>query len=177
MNILRSGTLTLEPQVAAHAAEMFRVLSDPMLYDFENAPPASERWLAERYARLEARQSADGAQQWLNWVVRLESGELCGYVQATIVASGSALVAYELGSRWWRRGIGSAAVRAMLDELASRHAVPMAVAVFKRANHRSLGLLRHLGFEPGSAAQRTQFAVDDDEDIRMKLLHGDAAAR
>lgn len=41
----------LEPQVAAHASEMFDVLSDPAIYEFENEPPPSEAWLVERYAR------------------------------------------------------------------------------------------------------------------------------
>jgi [ribosomal protein S5]-alanine N-acetyltransferase len=33
--------LSLEPQVVAHAEEMFVVLSDPAIYQFENAPPDS----------------------------------------------------------------------------------------------------------------------------------------
>ena len=33
--------LTLEPLTAAHAEEMFAVLSDPAIYEFENKPPAS----------------------------------------------------------------------------------------------------------------------------------------
>jgi hypothetical protein len=48
VHILRAGALVLEPQVAAHAAEMFRVLGDPAIYEFENAPPESEAWLARR---------------------------------------------------------------------------------------------------------------------------------
>ena len=72
---LHAGSTTLEPQIAAHAAEMYAVLADPAIYEFENAPPPSRQWLAERYARLEARRSADGSQRWLNWVVRLASGE------------------------------------------------------------------------------------------------------
>ena len=53
-------SITLEPQVAAHAREMFEILSDPAIYEFENAPPESESRLAERYARLETRLSNDG---------------------------------------------------------------------------------------------------------------------
>lgn len=45
----------LEPLVAGHAGEMFRVLSDPAIYAYENEPPASEQWLAARYAALEKR--------------------------------------------------------------------------------------------------------------------------
>ena len=119
-----------------------------MIYIYENQPPASLDALTQRFQRLEARQSPDGSQQWLNWVLRQRSdGKLIGYVQATVQADGRALVAYErpqgrrlaapapprgrrntwggpafvsheLASRHWGQGLGSEAVQAMLDELA-----------------------------------------------------------
>ena len=52
MNTIRVGSLVLEPQVAAHAAEMFAVLSDPALYELENAPPESQAFLERRFALL-----------------------------------------------------------------------------------------------------------------------------
>lgn len=146
MNTLRAGALTLEPQLERHAPEMFRVLSDPAIYEFENAPPESEDWLRRRFARLESRRSADGTEQWLNWVIRLPSGELAGYVQATVRGERPALVAYELASRHWRQGIGSAAVAAVLAELQGAHGVQWFAAVLKTANFRSMALLRKLGF-------------------------------
>ena len=30
---------TLEPQTAAHASEMFALLQDPRIYEYENEPP------------------------------------------------------------------------------------------------------------------------------------------
>jgi hypothetical protein len=81
---IRAGDLVLEPQVEAHAAEMFAVLSDPAIYEFENESPPSEARLAGRFRRLESRRSPDGRERWLNWVVRLPSGELAGYVQAMV---------------------------------------------------------------------------------------------
>ena len=41
MRALRTARLRLEPQRAAHADEMFQVLSDPAIYTYENAPPTS----------------------------------------------------------------------------------------------------------------------------------------
>jgi ribosomal-protein-alanine N-acetyltransferase len=111
--------------------------------------------LRERFARLESRASADGSEQWLNWVIRLPTNELAGYVQASVLGGGQAYVAYELASRHWRQGIASAALGAVLLELAQSLRVHDAYAVFKAANHRSLGLLRKLGFAvlaPGIAA-------------------------
>ena len=101
MNRVPAGTLVLEPQLAVHAAQMFEVLSDPAIYEFENTPPVSAASLAERFARLESRVSPDRTEQWLNWVIRLPTGALAGYVQATIAADGTAHIAYELGSAFW----------------------------------------------------------------------------
>ena len=39
---------------------------------------ASAAALRERFERLESRASADGREQWLNWVVRLDSGAIAG---------------------------------------------------------------------------------------------------
>ncbi len=169
MNRITTGSLVLEPQTAAHAAEMFEVLSDPAIYEFENAPPASAASLIERFTRLESRISPDSAEQWLNWVVRLPSGALAGYVQATITADRTAHIAYELASRFWRQGIGSAAVSGMLAELAATYGVSTFVATLKSRNHRSLALLRRLGFESlGSAAV--------DEVVMCKRLDGPAVS-
>jgi [ribosomal protein S5]-alanine N-acetyltransferase len=66
---LRSGELTLEPQTAAHAHEMFVVLSDPAIYEFENAAPTSETNLSDPFKKLESRKSRDGSERWLNWVI------------------------------------------------------------------------------------------------------------
>lgn len=63
MRTIATARLALEPQVAAHADEMFVVLADPAIYEHENEPPASVEWLRERYRRLESRRSPDG-REW-----------------------------------------------------------------------------------------------------------------
>ena len=163
MKTLVTTLCTLEPQVVAHAPEMFVVLGDPAIYEFENAPPSSEAWLAERFAKLETRTSADGTERWLNWVVRLPGGELAGYTQATVLPSGVAFVAYELASRFWRQGLGSCAVRATIAELAEAYGVHTVLAVLKARNFRSLALLGHLGFSPASPELNAQAGPDPDE--------------
>jgi RimJ/RimL family protein N-acetyltransferase len=157
MNRVDAGPLVLEPQVAAHAAEMFDVLSDPAIYEFEGSPPVSMAWLVDRYARLESRASPDGAELWLNWVIRLRSGALAGYVQATVTSDRTAFVAYQLASKFWRQGIGRAAVSAMIAELEAAYGVRTFMASLKERNYRSRGLLRALGFESVGAGG------DDDE--------------
>jgi RimJ/RimL family protein N-acetyltransferase len=163
MRTLVATRCSLEPQLAAHAKEMFAVLQDPALYEFENAPPRSEAWLAERFARLESRTSTDGTELWLNWVVRLPSGELIGYTQATVRRSGIASMAYEIASRYWRQGFGSSAVGAMLIELAAQYGVHTFLAVLKARNFRSVALLEHLGFVPATADQAEGAGAEPDE--------------
>ncbi len=158
----------LVPQMRAHASEMFGVLSDPAIYEFENEPPPSEEWLATQYEHLESRVSADGTQKWLNWVVRLPQGQLAGYVQATVLPSFQALVAYELNSRYWRRGIGSAALRAMLEELRTEYGVCRYIAVLKARNFRSRALLGRLGFEPAGEIEAAARRDEQDELVMVK---------
>lgn len=168
--VIATPRMALEPQRAGHATEMFALLSDPEIYRFENEPPASPAWLHERFTKLETRHSTDGSEAWLNWVLRLRSGELIGYVQATVDAQGQALIAYVLASPHWGQGLAREAVQAMLTELAAAWRVRLLLAVFKRSNLRSRRLLERLGFEPGSAAQRLQFEVEDDEDLMQREL-------
>lgn len=178
LDILNARDLVLEPLAERHADEMFDVLCDPAIYEFENAPPQSLEWLRARYRRLESCRSADGSEHWLNWVVRLPSGALAGYVQATVCGDDRAFVAYELASRFWRQGIGRAAVRALLDELAARHAVRTCLAVFKARNFRSEALLRSLGFQAPAAGAAPPVECEPDERVMVKLLvahAGDAA--
>ena len=151
MRTIACERVVLEPQVAAHADEMFVVLGDPALYEYENEAPPSVDWLRERFARLESRRSADGAQRWLNWVVRLRAAGLIGYVQATVFPTGRAAIAYVLGSEYWGRGLAGEACQAMIAELAEHYEVVTVYAIFKRRNVRSARLLERLGFAPTSA--------------------------
>lgn len=122
MRTLMTARGVLEPLVAGHAGEMFGVLGDPAIDEYENEPPASEAWLARRYAALEQRGPGDGAdgsagELWLNWVVRLGDGSAAGFVQATVTGGdsggggggggGEAYVAFVLNSAYWGRGWGA----------------------------------------------------------------------
>lgn len=150
MHIIEASGVTLEPQMAAHAGEMFAVLSDPEIYQYENEAPPSVEWLHARFTKLESRCSPDGQEQWLNWVIRLPTSELIGFVQATVPPGGRAAIAYELSSAYWGRGLASRAVQAMIGELQERYAVCHLSAVFKRKNQRSMRLLERLGFSLAS---------------------------
>ncbi len=190
MKTLQSPRCTLEPQVAAHAPEMFVVMCDPAIYEFEGVPPPSLELLEAGLRRRESRWSPDGTEQWLNWVVRLPNvelsrevkgdamgdmkegvkGELTGYVQSTVLQSGAAYVAYEFSSRFWRQGLGYAAVGLMLLELVESYGVHTFVAALKTRNVRSMGLLTKLGFEAANSQQAALFEFDPlDETLVVKL--------
>ncbi len=163
MNTLRGGATILEPLRAAHAEEMFAALADPAIYEFENEPPQSVDVLHARYVKLETRVSPDGDELWLNWAVRHSSGELTGFVQATVLPVRHAYVAYVLNSRFWRQGIATDSVRAALEELAANYSVVEVFAVLKAANYRSLGLLRKLGFTPLAPGALPPWPPEKDE--------------
>lgn len=156
MRVIDTASLTLEPQAAAHAEEMFVVLSDPAIYEYENEPPPSLEWLRARFTRLESRRSSDGQEQWLNWVIRLPTSELIGYVQATVRPGGQAAIAYELSSAHWGLGLARQAVQAMISELVEHYQVRSLFAILKRDNLRSVRLLGRLGFSPASPEQHAE---------------------
>jgi ribosomal-protein-alanine N-acetyltransferase len=164
MRIVETSNLRLEPQTAAHAEEMFAVLADPAIYEYENEPPSSVEWLRARYARLESRHSADGREQWLNWVICLPtSGPLIGYVQATLRPDRHAAIAYVLSSKHWGRGLATQAVEAMIAELAAHYEVRGLTAVLKRGNLRSRRLLERLGFSIASPMLRAGLRTEPGE--------------
>ena len=158
----------LEPQTASHAEEMFGVLSDPAIYEYENAPPRSLEWLRKRFAKLETRRSPDGTEHWLNWVIRIPTSELIGYVQATVHPDGHAAIAYELASRFWGRGLARAAVEAMVSALEEDYGVRRLSAVFKRRNHRSQRLLERLGFSPATPELHAELGAEPAEMLMVK---------
>ena len=95
--------------------------------------------------------------------MRLASGEAIGYVQATVLEEGDALIAYEFGSAWWGRGLASEAVRAAMDHLVCRYQVKRIGAVFKRANNRSRRLLLRVGLRVAEAGEFPSSLAADDE--------------
>jgi RimJ/RimL family protein N-acetyltransferase len=169
MRAIDAGTLTLEPQLREHADFFFNDPATTEIYTYENAPPPSIDWLRTRYEKLESRQSADGAEQWLNWVIRIKGNGLIGYVQATLRRDGSAAIAYEMSSAHWGQGLGRHATEAMIAELIEHYRITMLFAVAKRGNFRSLRMLERLGFASGGpSAQRARRAARRDADVSQR---------
>lgn len=147
MQTLTAGSFVLEPLTAAHAEAMFDALADPEIYRYLDYPAApSLEYLRTRYTKLETRRSADGSEAWLNWVVRVPGEAPLGHVQATVLPTGDAWVAYLLNSRHWGRGIAHTAMQAMVEHLAAVYGVKRYMATVEVDNRRSIRLLERLGF-------------------------------
>ena len=170
MRVIETGSLTLEPQTAAHAEEMFAVLGDPAIYEYENEPPPSPDWLRARFTKLESRRSPSGREQWLNWVIRLPSSELIGYVQATVHPNGRAAIPYEMSSAYWGRGLARKAVQVIISELVGRYRVRSLPSVLKRENLRSMRLLERLGFSLASPEQHAKHRVEPGELLMLREI-------
>ena len=158
--------ISLEPLTAAHAAELFTVLSDPAIYTYiSDQPPTSEAALAERYRRLESRSSPDGTQQWLNWAIRhLADGQCIGYVQATVHPGPTADFAFVLVPAYWGLGLAHEASSAALSLLFTQHQVASVFATADRRNLRSSALLLRLGFQRIPAAIYPHGSVEESDD-------------
>jgi RimJ/RimL family protein N-acetyltransferase len=167
---LRAPGLRLEPLQRQHAAALFPLLSDPLLYThLDYGPPPSLAHLENLYQRLEARRSPDGAETWLNWAVMDERhGAGIGYVQATVIAGGRAWVAYVLGRAHWGRGHGRASTAAMIEHLAREYGVMQCLACAERANRRSLALLESLGFRPASPDEAAKHELSASEVLYLR---------
>jgi RimJ/RimL family protein N-acetyltransferase len=114
----RTQRLELRPLMQIDAEEMFPILSDPAIYQFTHGdPPTSVEALTELYKVRESRQSPDGTEHWLNWIIRVrESNVAIGFTQATI-AENKACIAWVVGTSWQRNGYASEAARAMINWL------------------------------------------------------------
>ncbi len=145
--MIEANGLRLEPLVVAHADEMFAPLSAAAIYDYmPGEPPASPDALRKRYEMLAKGRSPDARDQWLNWIVRLKSGQCAGFVQATIYPRRTGDFAYVLAPEFWGRGIGFEACRAALSYIERDLRVIALFATVDPANLRSIRLLSRLNF-------------------------------
>lgn len=111
--------LRLDPLEVSDAAEMVGVLSDPALYAVTGGEPPTLDELTERYRRQVFGRSADGREEWLNWVVRVDHVAV-GFVQATVSDERRASIAWVIGLAWQGHGYATEAARSMMVRLRDR---------------------------------------------------------
>ena len=135
MNALSTARLDLQPLLVSHADAMFEVLSDEKLYRYLDYPPHSSlQHTRDIYKRLEARESPDGRQRWLNWIVVPRGQQPAGFVQATVAQPQTAWIAYLLGQAQWGKGYATEAVAAMMAHLADHYDVTRYLATVEAEN-------------------------------------------
>jgi RimJ/RimL family protein N-acetyltransferase len=113
--------LELRPLVPEDADEMASALGDERLHDFTGGHPLPPEQLRTRYERLAGGWSADGAEQWCNWIIRVQpSGDAVGFVEATATdAAQAATIAWVVGVPWQGRGYAAEAAIAVVGWLAA----------------------------------------------------------
>lgn len=161
LSALETERLTLELLVPAHAAKLFPQLREPQLYEFlDSEPPNTVDILVTQYRRWEPRRSPDGSQEWLNWAVRLRSGDYVGWVQATIYEAGRAELAYLVFRAHQRLGYAEEACRAVITHVRTAHGVRVIRATIDSANEASIALAIKLGLKRAGEDGRGQLFED-----------------
>jgi oligo-1,6-glucosidase len=110
-----TARLMMAPMTVADGEAMVAVLADPALYRFTGGGPPTLDELRTRYRRQVVGRSADGTEQWFNWVARRrDDGEAVGYLQVTLTRAGStAELAWVIGTGWQARGYATEGARAV----------------------------------------------------------------
>jgi RimJ/RimL family protein N-acetyltransferase len=153
---IETARLTLEPLRLEHAEEMAPALDDQRLHEYIGGRPETVERLRARYARQLAGHSADGAQGWLNWIMRQRASGACvGTVQATLVdgpAGRAAEVAWIVAVAHQRQGYAQEAAAGMTAWL-RRHGADLLVAYVHPRHEASAIVARRLGLEPTAAVR------------------------
>lgn len=147
---IETPRLSLEPLRVEHAEEIVLLFDDERLYEFIGGRPRTLEELRDAYTRQVVGQSPDGAQGWLNWIVRdRATGSVVGTVQATLHCSDGSMaadIAWVIGSRHQRRGYAKEAADGMLSWLRAQKVRRFGAHI--RPDHAaSIAIARHLGLK------------------------------
>lgn len=169
MPALRTPRLVLEPLTPAHADDIFAVLADPALYRYlDESAPESVAHLRSVYERRAAGRPAVGNERWLNLIARLDDGTAIGFVQATVIGTGSASIAYVFGRDHWAQGYACEATEALIAHLAAVHQVEYLMATVEQDNARSIKLLERLAFRQASTDEAASHDLTPTERLYLR---------
>jgi RimJ/RimL family protein N-acetyltransferase len=146
---LATRRLELEPLRPAHGSELAPVLDDPALHAFIGGAPSTEDELRERFTRQSRGSSPDGAQDWLNWVLRDRATRAAvGTMQATVYDHGrTAELAWVVATSRQGEGLATEAATAVRDALRA-DGVTTYVAHIHPDHAASAAIARRLGLQP-----------------------------
>lgn len=141
--------LDLVPLTTEDADDAFPLLHDPELGRFTGeTPPADVEAVRAGFSRWETRRSPDGAELWLNWVVRRrDDARAVGLMQAT-VGDNDAEVAWTIGTAFQRQGFATEAGQALIVWLADSVGVRLIVGSIHPDNIASQTVASRIGLRP-----------------------------
>lgn len=146
---LEARRVVLVPLTVHDAEEMVAVLAGDELYAFTGGRPPTLPELRARYARQAIGHSADGKEEWRNWIIRMVTNHTAvGFVQATVVDEGQrAEVAWVIGRAWQGQGYATEAAAALVGWLCGR-GVRIVQAHIHPDHVASAAVARHAGLLP-----------------------------
>jgi RimJ/RimL family protein N-acetyltransferase len=169
MNLMLSQNLSFEPLTAAHANELFSILTTPSVLAFidpTGTPPTLEELKTEYADRAHGpKDRILSTEQWFNMAIRLKApdGEAIGRLEATRYGDWGEL-AYLLGENWWGKGLAFEAMGWWHHYLAVTAPNTQWWATVHPGNKRSIQLLIRLGYREVDARERPQLQSYDEGD-------------
>jgi RimJ/RimL family protein N-acetyltransferase len=171
--------LRLRQLVPADATALFAVFSDPQVMRFWSRAPMREAAEAETLLRhIEAGWRADTLYEW--GIVPDGTDTVIGTATLFAIerAHRRAEIGFALGSRWWRRGLGLAAVGCLLRHAFGDLGLERLEADVDPRNAGSLALLGRLGFRrEGLLRARFRVGGEIQDSVILGLLHEEWVAR
>ena len=165
MILMLSKNLHFEPLTAAHADNLFAILTTPSVLAFidpTGSRPTLEELRAEYTARARGPIEPIPTEKWFNMAIRLKapSSEVIGRLEATSYGEWGE-VAYLLGEAWWGRGLAFEAMRWWHDYLAAVVPGGQWWATVHPDNQRSIRLLTRLGYKEVDSSDRPKLQSYD----------------
>lgn len=163
---MQSKHLHFEQLTAAHADELFPILTAPSVLAFidsNGSPPTLEDVRAEYAARANGPAVASMPEErWFNVAIRLSTTPFSaiGRLEATEY-DGWGEVAYLLGAPWWGKGLAFEAMVWWQTHLAANAPGTQWWAAVHPMNHRSIRLLERLGYRPSDSSDRPRLQSYD----------------
>lgn len=146
---LATKRLTIKPLEIVDAGALFPILRESAIYRYiPDHPPTSRDDLKERFRRYCEGPSPGQNEEWFNWLVALkDQGLSVGTLQATIFErTRSASIAYLFGPAFWKQGLATEAVSALICWLLLDKKVLSVTADIDTRNEASIKLVQRLGF-------------------------------
>jgi ribosomal-protein-alanine N-acetyltransferase len=145
--LLTAGEIALREILPSDAADWHRYLSDPRVNEFTSAPEMAIPDVEDLIAMFAANFLGKTQIRWALTVPQSSTmiGD-CGY-NAFFVRDGRAEIGYNLAPEYWRRGIMTNALSAVIDYGFSSLGLNKIEATVGVNNTRSSRLLRKLGFQ------------------------------